>query len=198
MNVFQGIMRFLSAVISVYSLVIVLRILLTWFQGARTGRAMEILHKVTEPYLAWFRRFGFLHIGSMDFSPIMALIVLSVAGSVAARLGAALTVTFGLVLAIFIAQIAQSAGFFVGLFLVLALIRAVGSMSRIDTSGQFWTVLDQLLEPVVIGSVNYFARGKFVSYRNSLLFFAGGMAAVLILGRYVIALLVSLVLRLPF
>ena len=63
----QQVMRFISGALSVYMILIFIRVLMTWFQGANYGRAMEILRSVTDPYLYWFRRFPFLRAGSMDF-----------------------------------------------------------------------------------------------------------------------------------
>ncbi|WP_319563210.1 YggT family protein [Marispirochaeta sp.] len=72
----QQVMRFISGALSVYMILIFIRVLMTWFQGASYGRAMEILRSITDPYLYWFRRFPFLRTGAMDFSPLAALIVL--------------------------------------------------------------------------------------------------------------------------
>ncbi|TLM79741.1 MAG: YggT family protein [Actinobacteria bacterium] len=65
---------------------------MSWFRP--TGTMWEIYHvlgKVCEPYLGLFRRFV-PSMGGLDFSPMIALLVLSYGGSMIARLLAGLGV----------------------------------------------------------------------------------------------------------
>ena len=41
----------LRGIISIYMIIIFLRVLLTWFQGAYLGKTQEIITKITDPYL---------------------------------------------------------------------------------------------------------------------------------------------------
>src|SRR4051812_37961164 len=80
---------FVSALISVYSLVIVAWIVvqlvlslgLTPPYNRAVRGTLDFLHDVSEPYLRLFRRLG-LRVGAFDLTPIVALIVLRVVGSV--------------------------------------------------------------------------------------------------------------------
>jgi YggT family protein len=197
MEAFRVIMRIVTAGLSLYTLLIMFRILLTWFQGPSFGRPLEILRSITDPYLSWFRRFGFLRIGNFDFSIIVALIVLSVVTSITSRLAAAANVTLGFVLALIISRVASAASFFLVFFLIMALIRLIGGAVGASISGRFWITLDRLLEPVVHKVVLTLSRGKFVSYRNALLFFCALIALVLLAGGFLIDALVNLLVRLP-
>ena len=67
-----ALMRLVTAGLSFYMLLIMFRILLSWFQGQNFGKPVEFLAKVTDPYLRWFRRFEFLRVGNFDFSVIVA------------------------------------------------------------------------------------------------------------------------------
>jgi YggT family protein len=70
--------RLLIAAIDVYSLVLVVRILLSWApEGWRANVFCEFLHAITEPVLKPFRRL-LKPIGGMDFSPILLFILLAV------------------------------------------------------------------------------------------------------------------------
>jgi len=51
---------------------------MSWFPGARESSFGEMLGKITEPYLDIFRRF-IPPLGMIDFSPIVAILVLSLA-----------------------------------------------------------------------------------------------------------------------
>jgi YggT family protein len=80
---------YVSAVIFVYTLLIIAYILSSLFLGfggrvpyARWSSAvLGFLRDVCEPYLAVFRRF-IPAIGPLDFSPIVAIIVLDIVGRI--------------------------------------------------------------------------------------------------------------------
>jgi YggT family protein len=59
----------------VYFLLVV-RIILSWFQVNPYSELVQILYRITEPILAPFRRLP-LRLGMIDFSPILAFIALS-------------------------------------------------------------------------------------------------------------------------
>jgi YggT family protein len=87
MEVRQKIAEFLSALIWVYTLCIIAWIVVqfAFALGARVpyNRAvnaiLDFLRDVSEPYLRIFRRLG-LRAGPIDFSPIVALLVLRIVG----------------------------------------------------------------------------------------------------------------------
>ncbi len=93
MNIRTELAGFLSALLSVYIICIfayiVLQMVLSF--GVRipynrgVSGAVGFLRDVSEPYLRIFRRLG-LRIGPLDLSPIVALIVLNVVGSIVVSL----------------------------------------------------------------------------------------------------------------
>jgi YggT family protein len=198
MEAFRTIMRVVAAGLSVYMLLIMVRILLTWFQGPDLGRPMEVIRSITDPYLQWFRRFTFLRIGNFDFSVVVAIIALSILASITNSLAAALQVTFGFVLALIIVRLASAASFFLFFFLAMAVIRVIGGAAGVNTAGRFWITLDKILEPMVHKVALTFSRGQFVTYRNGLLIFSAVLAVTLFLGRYLVDGLVNLASRIPF
>lgn len=85
--------NFVSALVYVYSLLILIYIVSTWIfaTGARPpySRALDavltFLRDVSEPYLRIFRRFVPM-VGPLDISPIIALLVLQVVGNIVVSL----------------------------------------------------------------------------------------------------------------
>ncbi len=83
----QNIADFLSALFLVYTLIIFASIIVSWIFsfGVRVpysrplNAVLDFLRDVTNPYLRLFRRFG-LQFGPMDFSPIVAILVLQIGG----------------------------------------------------------------------------------------------------------------------
>lgn len=59
----------------VYSWMLIIYILLSWFPVDRYHPAVRLLRDLTEPYLDIFRRF-LPTVGMIDFSPIIAFFVL--------------------------------------------------------------------------------------------------------------------------
>lgn len=193
----QPVMRVVSSAISIYMIVLFIRILMTWFQGVQHGRAMELLRRITDPYLNWFRRFGIFQFGNFDFSPVVAILTLSVLNTIAIQLANAGPITVGFVLALILSAVWSAFSFFVLFFLILTGIRLVGLLLRKD-AGHFWFVLDQILDSLVQRVSQPFMRGRFLSHRDGLLIFAGVDLAILLIGNPLIDLFTGLLLRLPF
>ena len=75
-----GLMFLASIIINflqIYSVILIVRILLTWFPTASwASQTISFLSPITDPYLNIFRSF-IPPLGGIDFSPILAFIVLS-------------------------------------------------------------------------------------------------------------------------
>jgi len=89
----QEIADFLSALLSVYTIIIVAWVVtsLVFSLGVRVpysralNAVLDFLRDVTEPYLRLFRRLP-LRIGPLDLTPVVAIIALSVIGGIVVEL----------------------------------------------------------------------------------------------------------------
>jgi len=196
--VMQAVFRFISALISIYMIVILIRILLTWFRGISLGRAEQVLAALTDPYLNWFRRNIPVRFGALDFSPVVGILALGLLNNIATQLAYAGTITFGFVLAMVVSAIWSVVSFFITFFLIIAIVRLVGIIANLDGAGRLWPVLEQILNPMIQIVIRPFLRGRFTSYRDSLLIVSGSLLGVLILGRIIVNFLIVLIGRLPF
>jgi YggT family protein len=194
----QQVFRFVSALVSLYMVVILIRIVLTWFRGIHTGRAEEFLASVTDPYLNWFRRNVPVRLGALDFSPVVGILALGLLNTVANQLAFSGTITFSFVLAIIVSAIWSVVSFFLTLFLIVAIIRLAGMLMNMDQGGRFWIVLEQIVNPALQSTVRPFLRGRFTNYRDSLMIFIAVIIGILILGRIVIGFLIGLIQQIPF
>ena len=194
----QQVFRFVSAILSLYMVVIFIRVIMTWFRGFNTGRAEEVLASITDPYLNWFRRNVPVRFGALDFSPVIGILVLGLLNSVSNQLAFAGTITFSYVLAIVVSAAWSVVSFFLTFFLILAIVRLVGIFINADTGGRLWTVLEQIVNPALQMTVRPFLRGRFTNYRDSLLIFSGVLVVIMILGRMLTNLLIGLVRQIPF
>lgn len=66
----------------IYYLIIIIRIFLTWIPTIDwDAQPMKLMHDITDPYLNFFRAF-IPPFGGLDFSPIIALLVLNILQSI--------------------------------------------------------------------------------------------------------------------
>ena len=66
----------LVSFLQIYSLLLIVRILLSWFQTAEWAyQAMAFLSPITDPYLNIFRSF-IPPLGGIDFSPMLAILLI--------------------------------------------------------------------------------------------------------------------------
>ncbi len=67
----------ISLVFNILYFVLVIRIILSWVNADPYNEIVQIIYRVTDPVLLPFRRLP-LQMGAIDFSPILAFLVLSV------------------------------------------------------------------------------------------------------------------------
>jgi YggT family protein len=89
----EDIAHYVSTLITVYIVLIFIRILMAWFTRIPYYRWLDVtlrfVSEVTDPYLRLFRRFipmVKLGPGALDLSPIVAVLVLSIVGGLVVRL----------------------------------------------------------------------------------------------------------------
>lgn len=71
----------LATFINLYTALLVIRILLTWFPNINWyNQPFTALSQITDPYLNIFRSF-IPPLGGFDFSPILAIFLLNIAGN---------------------------------------------------------------------------------------------------------------------
>jgi len=191
-------MKVLSALISIYILIIFIRIMLTWFQGPSLGRPMQILIAVTEPYLALFRRIPALRTDRIDFSPIIALIVLVILQNITSTIARLGTISIGIVLGLIISALWSAISFLLLFFIILIVVRIIGWLLNANSVSPIWQTLDLILHPIVYRVSNLFSGGRPLTYPLGLAITGGTFLVASLVLRFVIKLLVSFLMNLPF
>lgn len=155
----------LGFAVKIYSYLCIVYIFLSWFGSHSRG---GFLYEICDPYLSWFRRFRFTQIGMIDFSPIIALGVLSLFSSVLFQiadmrtfsvLGIALNLV-GIVWSFF--------SFLLNFFIIILIIRLVLDFSENYRQGNFADMLDRFLSPVFV-RVHKLSGGRFMSLRKQII-----------------------------
>lgn len=99
---------FLAALISLYSLLIWLRIILTWIRlpGQNQDNPISFyLGKIVDPYLNWFKGITSLKRTHFDLTPLVALAILSVIQSILRLFGSYGKITVGMVFALILSTL---------------------------------------------------------------------------------------------
>jgi YggT family protein len=171
MHVFEVIMLALSGLISLYSTLIFIRIVLTWFPGARfwKGRVYRILTKITDPFLYLFSGVRFFRIGDLDFSPIAAFVLLSIASNIALEISQPGQITAGRIVFLAIFVISHAFSFLLGLFAIITGLRLVAYIINADTYySLFWRAIDTVSAPIIYRITRLYFPRRVVKYKTSL------------------------------
>lgn len=168
MTVLAPILRIFSAGLSLYMLACVARIVMSWFPSGIGGQGAVFLTRLTEPYLAFFRRFAFLRGGTMDFSPIAALAVLA-ALSRALSVASYGALTIGFVLALILETAWSPVAFLLSFMAVLALARIIAYQLRWNSLHPAWRVVDAMVNPVLFKIKALIYKDRIVNYMHGLI-----------------------------
>jgi len=164
-----------SFIISLYSFLIIIRIVLSWGQMGelRFSQFYRTLTKITDPYLYLFRGFPGLQRGNFDYSPLAALVVLNILSSIFTIYAQQGIISLGIILAVIVQSIWSVLAFFLFLFIVLVIIDLVMVYSQSQTQSPnrsaFQPILENLIRGPVSMSHNLLFRGREVSEMKELL-----------------------------
>jgi YggT family protein len=197
-NIFGIMMNVLGGMTGVYTLLIFIRILLTWFSGARYGKPYDILCAVTDPYLNWFRRFPFLQTRMFDLSPIAALAVLSLVNNIFTTIGRYGRITLGIVLALVISALWSAVSFVLGFFILILVLRLFAYLTNRNIYGTFWRIVDTISQPVLYRINRIIFRDRLVNYLTGILSSLGVLLILRIGLGIVLGKLLPLLVRFPF
>ena len=182
-------MSILSGLTSIYMLILFVRIILTWFGGS--VRIPDILCRITDPYLTWFRRFG-LRVGNLDLSVILGLAALSVLNQIfttIARFGA---ITLGIIMAIILQAIWQITSFLLILLIIVLILRLVAYLFNRNIYSMFWRIIDTISQPVLYRINRFIFKGRIINFLHSITLSIASLVVFYIILRIAFSLLMGL------
>jgi len=180
----QTVLQVVSAVIFVYTLLLALRIILTWFRGANFGKPWDYLCRITDPYLNIFRGIRFLRMGMFDFTPLAGILVLVILQGIVNQLSYR-TISLSNVLGIIILAVWRSGVWIVIFFIILAAVRTLGYFIARDQSSPLWKTMDVMLGPVT-GAVSRMLR-RDLEFIQALLITLAGLLIIAIVGSLIVS-----------
>ncbi len=166
MNFFD-IFRILGVLIDVYLLVIIVRILLSWFGQSLNVEGLRIIYQITDPYLNLFRRIRWMRIGFLDLSPLLGIYVLIFASTLFKRFGFG-DISVAITLYTLVETLLTGVSSIISLFAIVTLIRIVGLFIRASSIEELWFRLDAFLQPLVLRFIKLFAPHSSLPYGSAL------------------------------
>lgn len=156
-------MHIVASLINLYMIAIMIRVLFTWIQGPHLhGRFFFILQQICDPYLNWFRRFRVFQTSTMDFSPIIGMAALSVAGNIFSTMALYGKITVGYILAILLSAVWSFVSFILGFLIVLCILQLISFSTNRDVYNGFWRIIDLITQPML-----YRINAKIFKYRST-------------------------------
>ena len=189
---------FLAAAAGVYSLLIFIRIIISWFGGTAGGRPVELLVRVTDPYLDWWRRKLNLSFGFLDLSPIVGIAFLSIIQNILYSLSRFERFSVGNLLAIVILSCWSAVSFILGFCLLIIFLRFIAYITNRDIYSPFWRIIDNISQPLLYRLNRLFFGNRIASYVKGIVFSMLFLAVIWIGGGFLIPLLVKIISQLPF
>ncbi|MEN6383076.1 MAG: YggT family protein [Rectinema sp.] len=195
--VFSTLAKIVSSLVSLYMILCIVRIFFSWIPSLTDTKWGRLIAGLTDPYLNLFRGFSLFRTPAIDFSPIVALAVLSVLNNLFMTLSYAVRITLGFILSLLLDAAWSAISFLLGFFLVISLIRIIGFLARIAVLHTLWQILDGIINPLLFRINRIIYRGRTVQYLQGLI---TGFIVVLVmrtLGGFLVRLLTSLLMSLP-
>ena len=194
----QIIFGILTGLLGIYFLLIIIRIILTWFSGGYYGRPAEILALITDPYLDWWRRRLNLRAGYLDLSPIVAMAALSVAQNICFRISKTERITIGVLLSVCLSALWSAVSFILGFCVVVLVLRLIAYLVNANMFGLFWRVIDSISRPLLYRVSRIIFGRRIVRFTTSIIITILVLTALWIGGKIVIDLVSTLFDKLPF
>ena len=193
----SGIYGFLAAVLGVYSLLLVFRIMISWFAGAAAGKPVDILSRITDPYLNWWRQNLKLQLGFMDFSPVAGIVFLSILQSILYTLARSNGITLGIILSIILTSVWSIVSFVIGFWFLVIVLRMIAYFTNRDVYSGFWRVVDSVSQPLLYRLNRIFFGNRIVGYLKGMIVSSLALAVVRVGGGYAVPYLAGLLVNLP-
>ncbi|MBO5125898.1 MAG: YggT family protein [Spirochaetaceae bacterium] len=188
----------LAGIISVYTMLCFVRIILTWIPNLNYSKFGQLLASICDPYMNYFRNIRFLRIGNMDFSPVLSIGLLVVASNLLSTLAVTGQLKIGYLIASIISMIWSILASILSFLIILLIIRVIALFVSKGNS-TFWYSLDKTLNPVVYKVAGIFrGRNTFMTQKTAYVITIVTIFVLRIAGNILFSVVAGLFTRLPF
>lgn len=188
----------LVILIYIYNLLCIIRVAFTWIPKLSYSPFGRFLARICDPFLNLFSRIRWLRFGAIDFSPLLAIAVLSMIASFFGGLAVGLPFSLGTILVQIIRSVWMIVSDIVLFFTIIVAARLIVALVGGDKNSSLWYQIDSSLSPLVYAIIKPFSGGKPVSYRNALAFALVMLIVLRIGGGIAVGWLLNMCRRIPF
>lgn len=189
----------LAAAVNIYSLLCFIRIIMTWIPGAAYSGFGRFLSRICDPFMNLFRNIRWLQMGALDFSPALAIGILTAASTILSNIAETGRIYLGGIISVIIGMVWSILGSLGVFLLILLIIRYIVLLARgsADYYNSIWSQLDSALSPVVFRIAGFFSHRRPVSYKTALLVSILMLAAMLIAGQFLTNYIIHITSKIP-
>jgi len=189
----------IASLITVYTILCFIEIILTWFPGAKYTKFGQTLSKITEPYLRIFSKLRWTHVGYVDFSPILSLGLLSLLSTIFGSMASNGRLYLNRALAEIFRSIWGLCSSLLGFLFLLLLIRFIVILIKNNTYdyNSIWGQLDNFLRPLAEKIAKPFYKNQ-SNYKYCLLTALLFILVVILLGNVLCGVIINLCHMIPF
>lgn len=198
-NILSVVFKILSVIVSVYTLLCFIRIILTWIPNASYSKFASFLSNICDPYLNLFNRIRWLTVGNFNFSPALALCLLGAASTILANFSHQGKYTIGIILAMVLTLVWSIISSLLVFFIILLVIRIILIIANKSSySGSMLDQIDRSLSPLVYRIAGTFTNKRNMPYKKALIIASIVLLLVEIAGTLITNFLAGLLGNLPF
>ena len=195
----RTVLSLLSAIIIIYTIFCLIAIFITWIPGAKFTKFGKVISSITDPYLNVFSKRGWFRFGNIDFSPILAIGILSILSSIVGGLATNGRFHFGGILAMILGMVWSLLSTLLTIFILLILIRWIVLLinkGQVSTNSA-WYQIDLMLQKIVYKIGNTFFKNN-LTYQKALLVSWLSLGITWLVARVLFGILINLCNNIPF
>lgn len=197
MNAVTFLFKIFTTAVSLYEILCLIYVVMSWFPGARNSRFGYFVSQACEPFMNFFRRFN-LRFGMLDFSPVLAFGALVLISGIFSNIAAYGAIRLGTLLSSLVQVCWSLFSSVITVFNILLVIRLVIHLAGKDFKLDFSRTLDRIISPVQSRISGLLFRNNFKTYRIQLACTLGVCILIQILGSWLFGLLAAVLVKLPF
>ena len=194
-----AILSIFSGLIIIYTVLCLISIFMTWIPGTKFTKFGKFISSITDPYLNLFSKKGWFRFGNIDFSPILAIGILSILSSIIGGIATTGRLHFGGILAMILSMLWSLVSTLLTIFILLIIIRWIVLLvnkGQVSTNSA-WYQVDLMLQKFVYKLGNTFFKSN-LTYQKALLVSWISLALIMVILRILIVILISLCNMIPF
>jgi YggT family protein len=178
-------------------MLIVIRIIISWFGSLASGRLVQILAGITDPYLNWWSRNLPLKIGIVDFSAILAIVFLSFLQNALYSILYAGKFSIGIILSIIITSIWGVLSIIIGFCVIVLVLRLIAYLFKSNMYGTFWHLVDSISQPILYRLNRIIFGNRITTYFKSIVIPIIVLIVIWWIGKYLVIFIAAMLAKMP-